>query len=280
MPLKTIIRIISILLVVAISNWTTKTGFHSVFISIGLSHYLIGFIYSKKQFLQIIMQPKSFLAFLGLVLIGILITYFRCPSIVYYFGLHYALSEAYLMNLSTGNVQKKFTSPILSRFFLNFFIYNAMLFRGFVSTPIYVTGALLSCILFFYFLSQYKSYLKMPIYIDNVLFEITGLAMLICSLFFQFTFHQIILYHFISWIFIPQFDISTNKYRGTLSYFLITFLATGAFVLITPLGNLNLKIPINELLEQVTLWGYIHITASFAFSSFNPGWVIRWFRKL
>ena len=282
LPLNTFIRVSSVLVVVAMSHSGPHDLFASFYVSFALAHYLIGFIYSRGRIARVIGQPQSRMPLLMLIVMGILITWNRAPAPFLYFGMHHALNETYVFHppaepRSSGSLK----NLLASRFLLNFCVYFVLLrdcpLIKWVSPIIPLIGLTAAISLFLYFLKRAKASWEKNLLFDHLGFEFSGILLVFVSLFLKVTYHQVILYHVVSWIFLPLSRMRANDDEPAPRYLLLTAVITSAFFLLTPAGGAHFGIPLHRLMAQVDLWGYIHITASFALSSLNPAWIRRWF---
>ena len=280
MPFNAILRIFSVLLVTMIATHSSPSHFESIYFSFALSHYCMAFFYSKKQITQALTH-QNFLPLAALVLFGTLMTRYNFPDIFFYFGLHHAITETYLMSSSKNLGARNWGPLVMSRFLINIFTYGIILrhdpLMRFLPAPVLACGFAASFFLFFYFLLRKQSPLLWPERMNQCLFEITGIGVILFSLFSNFTFTQVIFYHFVLWTFLPLPKIAGEGHRAVLRYSVSTIALMAVFFLLTPAGGNHFNMSQSQLDRQIVLWGYVHITASFALSSFNPQWIIKWF---
>lgn len=169
----------------------------------------------------------------------------------------------------------------VTRFLLNTFTYLFMMrfyfgFSALLSLSV-ILVLILTYLAFIFYLYCERKNVKLSVLADQNLFEIMGIAAALSTLFIPFEFRTIIFYHGLFWFYLG-FVKSANRGVGTvLNYLGITVLVSGIFYLFTPTMNLPWQASLAFLNGQVELWGYIHISASFAFSAFNPSWISRYF---
>jgi len=112
----------SVLIVAALSKGVPG-WFGYIYICLGLTHYAVSFIYSKKQMVQI-SSPGNRASFLLMICASALSVYYSFPPITYYFVVHCIFTEAYMMHRSDDSESGGARRHLLaSRLATNAFIY-------------------------------------------------------------------------------------------------------------------------------------------------------------
>ncbi|HTL47613.1 MAG TPA: hypothetical protein VL688_06065 [Verrucomicrobiae bacterium] len=278
-PLHASLRLVSVIFVVVLKK-IVPGEFDRVFVSVGFAHYALALWYSQKQMGHVLSRQVSTIAAAFLAAAGAAVTYYNCPSIALYFGVHHALSDSYLFPREPRPANMK---PLLaSRFVFNLAGYAILLHQDpsfrWLPLPAMIAALLVSFAASLVCLWKLRPAMAPGEFRDQLLFDIVGLAvpLILLSQLHVFqgrrVFRPLVLYHFVFWNFIPAMKMAKTKHAKALTrYAAETAAVTLLFFLMT------LKISKSLQDSQIILWGYIHITASFALSSLNPSWIRKWF---
>ena len=288
MPKQALTRALSVGAVVATFVWLPRVTAMAVVVAIGLSHYALSFVYSRRQFSELIKRPASYIPMVLLIpatTAMILLDAPAVPFLVLYFGLHNALTETYFMNKPLGDRDAPGMRDLAKwRLIWNILAFLVIMWgrlgfeRYSVPFTIVTAGAVLAGYATMQGLWLLRDRLSRQALVDQFLFE-GVLAALVAASFFmsQVTFAQFVLYHFVMWLFIPLPGLARGGIKPVTKYLGATVVIFVAVLAMTPLMFEAISIPIPRLADQLYLWGYIHISASFALSSLNPYWITRFF---
>jgi hypothetical protein len=304
MPIYFILRVASILatlLVVAYSP-TQKILLNIVY-SLALAHYVLAFVYSRRQITDAFRQPYGLVPLLSIVFLGAGL-YAGQFSLLFFFGLHHAFNEAFIMRATLSaddpDVKSLRGSAVLVHFLLYLFILRRQ--AGFTlgsSNPFYtfvtgygavskylpfilLVGALVASYgVFFYYLYRLRRLLTARTLIENCGLEILGLVVAAASFTVFFSYLYFVLYHVVFWSLFPLPKISAAG-KAQLGWYLgLSAACVAAFVVISPIGPVFTSRYAAYLFQkQFILWTYIHITSSFLLSNAHPEWIVNLFRPI
>ncbi|HEY1373569.1 MAG TPA: hypothetical protein VGH50_13955 [Candidatus Binatia bacterium] len=301
MPLYLLFRVCSVLLCVLVASQFRHLNNWIFFVyAVTFAHFAVSLIYSRRQVAQAFKQPYGLVPLLSIALITVGL-YFGQVSLLYYFALHHAFNEAFILSgtlPSENDDVKAFRgSAVLVHLFLYFFILRGQ--AGFTLSPwspIYPlvagrTGGnryLLSYLLaggfaasyavFFFYLYRIRRFLDRRTLIENCGGEIVGLFIAVVSLSVTFSYLHVVLYHVISWTFYPIPKLWAQGARQLGAYLGLTILSLAGFLLVSPLGLFSSRYAVMIFQKQFIMWTYIHITASFVLSNAHPDWIVNLFR--
>lgn len=256
----------------------------SFFAALLYAHYLLSFKYSFKQLQKVLSYNRGKLFIILTVLASLFIHFNLKVFIIFYFALHFSLSEIYLKEyLESSKVD---TFPKES------FLYYISLYLWAFLPSIYsqahvhiiseeyalvVIGVVLLISAFFHFKKNLK---------ENLGADILFILFATISFFLKVSFEVGIFYHLILWIVLPY-----SKYKGSersKAFIKENIYVTLFFLLISPLCIYGLsKFPylddtygyFDTFRNTAYFWGYIHITLSFVLSDLNPPWLTSLMRK-
>jgi len=126
----TAFRFASILSIVLLASLSPdRTSWSSLAWSLALSHYLIGLLYSRKQLFTVLQQPGAVVS-LGLLITAGMSLYLIKWPLLYYFGIHHALNEVYMLNRITPSADSRDLSQFRGvGWLLHLVLYGLMLRR-------------------------------------------------------------------------------------------------------------------------------------------------------
>lgn len=286
--MQTLARLLSVGAVIATFAWLPHSGAIAVVIAIGLSHYALSFVYSRRQMGELLKRPSSYLPVALLVPVTAAMIFLDGPAtlfLVLYFGLHNALTETYFMNKALGDRDEpKMRGLALWRLSWNVLAFLVILWGrlGLDKSSLLISLVTAGAILAGYGTVQriwfLRDRLSRQALVDQLAFEALLAGLLFASFFMpEVSFAQFVLYHFVMWLFIPLPGLARSGARPLATYFGATVVIFMTVLAITPLIFDKVAIPIPQLVDQLYLWGYIHISASFALSNLNPRWITRFF---
>lgn len=301
MPIYLLFRIASILIVglIATQSASQKTWISIVY-GFGFAHYVMAMIYSKGQLADTVKQPYALVPSFSIVVLGAAL-YFGQVSLLFYFSLHHAFNEAFILNAGlprdNSDVKAFRGSAVLVHLFLYFLILRRQASFSFTpSNPLYslalglysgnryllpylaIGGLAISYVIFFYYLSRIRSLMNLRTLIENCGFELLGLIVLAASIQVRFSYLHIVLYHFVFWSLFPLPKMWTLGRADLVRYLGLTIVCTAAFLLLSPIGLFPSRYATSMFQQQFMLWSYIHITSSFLLSNAHPEWIVNLFR--
>lgn len=273
MPVNAALRLLSLSITALMCVQLSPRTFDRAYLAIGFAHYLLAFVYSRRHIFRIISGRQTLLAAAGLAAAGCLLTRFSVPDIVLYFGLHHVLTESYLLQFRG----REENSLLKARLVFNAAAYCLILRHQTVFEslpPVFLLACtMISFTAVLYFLYRARPFLSEGEFRDGFLFDALGFAAALLSITVQVPFWPFVLYHFLFWCFLPAVRMvrAQAPFGNLILYGVLTAVLTGFFFVLT--GNFSRA----QLTYQINLWGYIHITASFALSVLNPVWIRRLF---
>ena len=273
-------RYLALLVVIVLSHFTNQTQFFATVTCIGLAHYVLALIYSKKAIFRLNGQRTLQIKFGLWIVAAIAMARYNLPPILFYFGLHHALTESYCFEVSTSDWFNK-TSVKASRFWFVLFSYLVVLGEtpplNHVPHWIFLGGFIVPFVLFCWQLIS-ASKMPRPLSIWPVLlYELPLCLILVLSFYVTISFLQVILYHFLFWAVLPflkKWDISKQE---TLKYVFLSVGVTTFFYLLLPASGTHWAMPIWKLAFFFWIFGGVHISLSFAMSAANPDFIVRFF---
>lgn len=204
-------------------------------------------------------------------------------SLVIFFGIHHVFNEVYLVNRSLAQEDNRSfifyrTASIVLNFFIYFVILRDQPGLQFINPDILLGGLIASYVVFAFSLLRIKKHLNGRELIDSFAFELIGLGLVVLSYFVRIGFIEIVLYHFIFWVFYPIQKFNSLGKAPLFQYLGLTLFCTVLFLVLSPVGVFNYPQSGSIFYSQFVLWSYIHITSSFALSSAHPAWITRLFK--
>ena len=282
MPSVLITRVVGIL-VVGLTVWAAPSfafWIGCVF-ALGLAHYTISVFYSRLQIVDLYRSPQRLIPLLSLGAWGGILFLGSFP-LVWFFALHHAFNESYLLRRSVSS-----GAPGVREFrsvgvLLHVFLYLTLLRHDpalqFIPAEFLFAGLGASYVMFALYLSRIRQNLTRSAIVENCGFELLGIAVLVASVFFKFSFLQVVMYHFVFWMLYPLPKLWSSESSELSIYLGMTIVCLSLFVWLSPRTANASDMFQTTYFEQFTLWSYFHITTSFALSNAHPDWIIRLFR--
>lgn len=274
------IQLLSILATVAVYvlSGSSTTWFSLVF-ALGFVHYLLGLVYARRQLGSVLSQGRS-AAPLLLVLGGGAWLYLNDVPLYLYFAVHHAFNEVYVrsaLHADADSAVVRRTAGVMFHFSAYVLILTAQRLSPFELTV--VLGVVLaSFAVYMAGLARVRRDLGTARIIDLCTIEIVMLAMVPVAFLYQFSFEQVVFYHFVFWGLYPLGRmLQRGDGRAGIRYVAMTAAALAVFVFLSPIGPSAYNAPVRLYYEQFLLWSYLHITLSFALSSAHPRWITTWF---
>lgn len=244
--------------------------------SLGLSHYLLAFLYAQRPLRELAADRSAGLWLPALVVVSLALDHWG-PSLVVYFGLHHALNEAYAPRPGSSDessARRYRAAAALWHGCIYAFVLRDRpeLFWIGPGVLLLLTGmAGVALIAASRPLWQSASPRRMFVHAAPE-WVAAGLALL--SLAVPLTFLQVVLYHFLVWVFLPLPHLRSRGTASCIRYAMATIASTLLFFALSPAGLLGAAYA-DVFVSQFVLWSYVHITASFLLSDAQPGWIGR-----
>lgn len=279
----TLIRIASALCVLTLRSQLPR-AYLSLFFAVLFGHYALALWYSQRRLRQLLSPSAAPLGQLSLLLGCVLIPLLDLPSLVVYFGLHHALTEGYMVATRRGGGAPEDVDEgrlLVSRVALTFAGYCLLLWRdrSFMELPLQGWAAIAAAcfVAFLVCLARVlaRRRLRGADALDLLAFEVVGLALAAGTRWLPVTFHDVVFYHLLVWTVLPLRRLSSGAARA--KFVAQVAVVTALFYCLMPAAGLVPALTLHWWLRQSQLWGYFHITTSFAIAGFNPAWVTRWF---
>ncbi len=276
-----LIRATAILSVILLKTQLPR-AYMSVFIGVLFGHYVLSIWYSRRRLKPVVTMQVPALAIGLLVAASIFLPIVAVPSLVLYFGFHHLLNEGYMLaTRRRGSIalDRPARHLLIARMVLAGAVYALALCRERVFWRIpyqgwmAITGVVF--VVFLVFLVRARAGLKRAEIADLIAFEAIGGGAALFTLFTPVIFWDVVFYHLIVWILLPLRQLPGTA--GKLKFLAQTAAACTVFFCLTPVVNLFPSLDSSFWVPQSQLWGYFHVTMSFAASSFNPRWISRWF---
>ncbi len=300
MPIYFLLRILTILIVVvSVTTVPTPKAWLAFVYSIALAHYLMALIYSRRQIAEAFRQPHVLLPLFSVAILGTTM-YMASFLLIFYFGLHHAFNEAFILRgtipAEDDNVKAFRGSAVIVHLMLYLFIVRRQ--AGIVlgpANPLFglaggrsgtylslflLLGALaVAYVFFFYYLYRIRRFLDLKSLIENCGFELVGLVVALVSIQVFFSYLHVVLYHVVFWTLFPLPKIASMGMKQLASYLGLTAVFSAAFLLLSPLGLFPSRYASALFAQQFYIWTVVHITSSFLLSNAHPEWIVNLFRS-
>ena len=259
---------------------------YSVYI-FGFSHYFLATFYSRHKLNALLVSPRHCLALLFLLILGYL-NYEYISSITLFFGLHHALSEAYLrQRIYKFSVDETLLSPIQATSFI-FHLCGFILLINSSAISQFDNLTLPALLVFigsgFYFVRliwQQKPQLNSTQLLSITGSELILMLVLLISLLYPITFLQIVFYHFTFWAIMPFLRLASGEESNTKPLMIYISLALVSLIFFTAISPIYVSTFMGKIVFQkwFLIFSYAHITLSFATSIANPAWLNACFKN-
>jgi hypothetical protein len=250
-------------------------AFAMVLYAVTITHYLVAFVYSRRQISMIVRNPSSWAPALVCVALGPIL-YFLQLSATIFFGVHHVFNEVYLTRANEPAKQQSGSDKLLRRtaLLLNMSIYLAVLRHDpalqwlnpkatFVVLAV-TTGAM-ALILF----KKRHEYTRAEM-LQLCVAELWTLSLVPFANKLHINLFQVILYHVIFWTIYPVKAMLKGGLAPVLRYSAITVAFLAVSVAIAPFSGLPWRLSFTTYERLFWLLGYLHISTSFALSSAHP----------
>jgi hypothetical protein len=274
-PEQALLRLAALATALVLCRTCPPESQDSLVFSIIITHYFVALIYSRRRVVRSSQRPRTLVPLLGLTL-GSWFLYRDQVSLVVYFGVHHVFNEVF-WPASQPPTDRGFVRVLQGvRVALNACLYLAILRRhpdlawldmGWLGVAIVpLIGVYLVLLV------RLASILGWSAIVD--LASLEGLSLLVLALIDNVALKQVVLYHVLFWGFMPVRQMLQRGDGSAARYGLLNAALVGIQLFISPVG------PIGGLMtfwyQEFYLGAYVHISLSFALSSANPGFLIRW----
>jgi len=283
------LRVLSLLATTALAALIPdKSAFKTVIFAIGFGHYLLGFFYSGNRIRRALGRLPGLLPLFGIAALGNLL-YLSDLPLFFYFAIHHAFNEAYLFKRPDPSEPSPGPGVLragaaLFHLFLYFFVLRNSEKNNLLDPLFLGAGLAASAAFLLAGPHRLKPFLSREERADHAALPVMGLLLAGLSFFIHITFLQIVAYHLVFWFLYPLSKIvkqtpSPKKGGAASRYLGWTALCTAPFFLFSPMSALPWRFSHEFFLWLFRALSFAHITASFALSDAQPGWITRWFRE-
>lgn len=299
MPMA-LLHVISIVMTLVIFQASDLKTWLALVNRLGFAHYLLALVYAKRQFLEVAHQANLFVPLCSVLVLGVGL-YVSNVSLLFYFVLHHAFNEIYVLNQTTPvqneAVRKLRGSAVLLHVLLYLFLLRHVIVpdvgelnpahlallqrlgrRGWMNPQLLFAGLAVAYVAFFYYLYRIRSFVDVRIRLDNCAVELFGLVAVVVSFYVQFAFLHLVFYHFAFWALFPAAKMYTQAPRRLLAYIGLTTVSLAGFLLLSPIGMFSSQLHPTTFQKYFVFFSYLHITASFVLSNAHPQWIVDLFR--
>jgi hypothetical protein len=249
--------------------------------ALGLGHYVMSALYSRKIVLGYLQNKKLFLNFGLLILLSLALTYFAWPGLIVLFGIHHLFTEVYAPNTIYPRehfLQEK--KLLIVRYIFHIFAYvlvvQAVMGNRFIVLRYEIAAFIATAITYFLFIG--RSMISKKIKLDLFLAELTFFFLVLFSLWASLGFLGLLFYHFIFWFYFPLHKLKTNGFANIRKYLFETLIITG--IILTGLSFIDAQnmrefnfVRSSHSLYYLKLFSYIHIVTALALSKMNPEFI-------
>ena len=260
--------------------------FEAIILGTGYPHVLLGLKYSRRGIKAAMERTPAKLTMLIAVPLGMLaITYgWDVYALIFYFGLHHALSETYFDN-EAGSRHGSWSKGLLVLCIFSGYLSatRAQLGLGFVCDAMLFITALASSAAFIMLnRSEFAERARLIGFLNNHSWALIGPALAVIAVWYPIDWKAIILYHFGFYGLLPlvkqgmlsdsnrrTFWIEGAVWNGVgISVFLVMVLFAAVW---------NVQFLLGVSYQCFLALTYMHITWSFIISPGNPVWIKRLF---
>ncbi len=243
---------------------------------LGLMHYMLALVYSRKQFASVMSDIRTAAIFV-LVTVGGYFCWFLHFPIAWLSILHHNFNEVYMRDtFQDRNRQTKYLR--LSCVVLNVLLFCAILRRDqglkWIDERFLFGGLIVAALWYFTVLVSSRRYFTTKQLIDNSVYELASFGILVLSMVRPVSIMHLFLYHFLFWEAYPLPKILRSGPAAVSTF-------VGWHLLFIPIAFL--LTPTSPVAQQLGLQGtfvffaYIHIAMSFGLSTTQPTWLNRLF---
>jgi hypothetical protein len=251
---------------------------------IGFTHYFVSLWYGRHHAIAALKNSRGLSMSVALLAAGYALYHIKFPLVIY-FAVHHAFNEVYLLDRTVAGLRSRpWAIYRVSAVSMHFFIFCAILHRNasFAQLPVWVywTGIGLSLIGYLYGLSRVAPLADQKVLPSVILFDSLAVLLAGLALIWRITFLQVLCYHFFYWTFFPIRKMISGPRFNLAGYAALTLGSLLVFYVLSPFGHFRSPEAIKVFSEQFILWGYVHITLSFAMSLAQPSWINQMFRPV
>lgn len=274
-----LIRSISIAGVVVAVRLLDRTHLTSFILAFGFSHYLLGWYYSIDNFRKVWDIRKARGHFLFLAGFGGIFSFFQMPPPVLMSPLHHSLSDIYLTQIPMKSHRSGggHNRLLVIRIILNtaghlIVLHNWSPLLQIVPLELLFSIFCLSALLFCLELLRARRFASSTEVRSVAVYEGILVLLVLFGNFEKTTLLHTILYHSIFWSIYPALGILKKNLSEFAKYLILTSGLTLSFVFfVEPFLSRTFY------LSSFIFVGSFHIYLSFALSSLNPLWVVKFF---
>jgi hypothetical protein len=234
-------------------------------------HYTASLWYSRAPMRDAALARPA--AFAALVAFGASLYLLKFPLILY-FGIHFALNEAYLGPGGARAARGPAAALVFAAYL--FTLRNESVFAA---LPPVLPAAALAAAAAYYAAAfvRGRRALAAGEALDAAVLFAGALGVSALSTIFNVRFLHVILYHFVFWTLFPAYRFAERPAR-LASYAALVSALFAAFWAVSPIGFLPEPAASSDFLAHFRFWSYAHITLSFAASDAHPERLVELFR--
>lgn len=272
-----IIRSVSLLIVASLYLVLPRELYAHVYFGILFSHYTLAFVKARHRAAEVAMNPNAHLPLLILIALTAAYPFSDWPKVMFYFGFHHAANDAYMrFNLSPEGSRRLGHSSRHALFFSNLASYFIILRHdstvNWIPLPFLITLYLVSAGIFWREVWVSRAHHNAQSFTEAFAFEFINLAVLILSLtiYMPVVGLDFVFYHLLLWVFIPLWRVEKARHSFNWRSLAVNLGLALLFFLLTPSAGFFDSISNDWLERQSNIWGFIHVSFTFAVSSLNP----------
>ena len=276
------IRVASVLMLAVVTLLLPdRLDFRAFVWSFAIAHYAIALLYSGPTLRAVYENRPAWPWVGGLLALGAL-AFVGGVTIEFYFGLHHALNESFMLD----RVTQQRGDPRVRRLrgagvALHIAIFICLTGTSFTRyfEPTWLWGIVATSAWFGVALWQARPVLSRRELADHVAFKAIVVPLVVWGVAagHQLSVLDVALYHFMFWAFFPALGLVRRGARVG-GYALLTVAAIGGLVLVSPMGLIEPHFGRGSFRAAFVLVSFFHITVSVALSNANPDRVNRFFR--
>lgn len=275
-----LIRAASIVTVVALHEVLPDMLYFSVFASILFGHYGLSLWYARRRAKPIVSGRVSIAALVALIVVVVLPPALAFPSLIVYHGIHNALSDGYMVaGGKPDQLDARQNRLLWARMALIYAAYLVALRLdpeiAVIPDAVMIGAVALTFAAFIITLLPLAPSMGRRKVADMVAFELMWVGAAYVVSFGAPRLFDLIFYHIMVWVFLPFLRIPTRK--GRINFAVQTVVAALIVFPFTPWVGVIPRLHFQFWVAACALGGYLHVSTSFAFSPFNPRWVVRFF---
>ena len=250
-----------------------------LFFVVTVTHYIVSLAYSGGPARRLLdrrtLWPRAAL----ILAVTAWTAYSRVPDMTRYFGLHFILTEAYLLPVARQSLPRP-RWALACRYTLALCLYFSFVGPHPVINPFSKQGLAVGYVValgfFMAWLWASRGEIPRRAFAEFVVTDLLGLGLIGLAQLNRGDWRLPILFHVLAWLFIPLPSLARRGRAALARYTALNLGCLAILTALTPLGGGWLGIPYPRLREGLVIGAYVHIGLSFLLSSYNPERLVRW----